>query len=490
MRGGKYKMEALSVGEIVKATGGKLLCGSEDTLITSVSTNSKEILENSLFVPLIGERTDAHDFIAQAFANGGAAVFTSRHKKEKMESDNSVIKDKVYIGVEDTKDALQRLAAFYRSKFTIPVIGITGSVGKTTTKEMVAAALQTKLSVLKTSGNMNSQVGVALMMFRLGKEHEAAVIEMGMSEAGEMENLAKVAKPSIAVMTNIGVSHIAQLKTQENIRKEKLDIINEFKEDGILYVCGNDPLLNEIYNIKTTQSYDKIETSDTALKKLKNIDVIAYGTENSCGYTASNMKTVGEETHFMFHSPHKEPEEVILNVLGIHNVHNAVAALAIADYFGIPIENAKEGLRAYRPIAMRGQIYENKGIKVIDDTYNASPDSMKSGVNVLLELDNVKRRIAVLADVLELGAYSDACHYDVGKFISDKNIDLVITIGKEAKTIAKAVRENSKTMQSESFLTNETAIKYLKNVINQGDAVLVKGSRGMHTEEIVNALMA
>lgn len=495
-------MESLSIKEIAHAVNGKILCGDENQLITSVSTNSKNLEPGALFVPIIGEKVDAHDFIESVFQNGAVACFTSKHTQ--ME------KERVYIAVNDTLEALQALGAYYRSKFNIPVVGITGSVGKTTTKEMIAAALATKFNVLKTEGNMNSQVGLPLMMLKFNREYEIAVIEMGMSEFGEMERLTPISRPEVAVMTNIGVSHIGQLKTRENIRKEKLNIINAFKEDSVLYINGNDELLHDILeaseeinkslnnvnvgnvekDVKNSHISTKIDVSEATYEKLKDANVVAFGTNPDCEYRAENIITINGETHFTLRNGKDDGEEIILQVLGVHNVYNALAALAVAAHYGIPATIAKEGLYAYKPIAMRGQIKEVHGITVIDDTYNASPDSMKGGIQVLLELDNVKRRIAVLADVLELGEHSYQCHYDVGAFIAEHAIDEVITIGKEAEVIAKAIKERKGLAKTNSFMSNEDAISYLKQTLKVGDGVLIKGSRSMRTDLIVNALLS
>lgn len=504
-------MEALSISEIVKAVNGTLLCGDETTRITSVSTNSKDLEEGSLFVPIVGERIDAHDFIEDAFSNGAVACFTCRHEVKNNE--------KIYIGVDDTKIALQALGSFYRSRFNIPVIGITGSVGKTTTKEMVAAALETKYNVLKTHGNMNSQVGLPLMMLRINSDHEIAVIEMGISEEGEMAKLTPISRPEVAIMTNIGVSHIAQLKTKENIRKEKLNIINEFDEKSILYINGNDELLSQLYNYsedynineninnnrnqenkENSQMDVKIDIGETTLPKLLNSKVIAFGTENFCDYRAENIQTIEGKTHFVLKTSSKvtenenvnvesvNDEEIVLQVLGLHNVQNALAALAVAAHYGIPVSVAKEGLRNYSPIAMRGQIKESKGIKIIDDSYNASPDSMKSGIQVLLQLDGIKRRFAVLADVMELGEFSEKCHYEVGEYIAGQKLDEVVTIGKDSRFISEAINDNNNLIVTHHFDNNSEAILYLQKVLQEGDGVLVKGSRSMHTDEIVKAL--
>ncbi|BCN31575.1 UDP-N-acetylmuramoyl-tripeptide--D-alanyl-D-alanine ligase [Anaeromicropila herbilytica] len=475
-------MEPISIKEILNAVNGTLLCGDETSTISSVSTNSKEIGKNALFVPIIGERVDAHQFIDGAFHEGAIATFTSRNIE--VEKRN---KEKAYILVEDTLKALQVLASHYRNKFKIPVIGITGSVGKTTTKEMISAALETKYNVLKTAGNMNSQVGLPLTIFRIEKEHDVAVIEMGMSEEGEMEKLAHIARPSIAVMTNIGVSHIAQLKTRENIRKEKLNIINEFGEDGTLYVNGDDDLLVEIYKAKLQNSF-RIDMNEKTKNVLEKTSVIAFGIGEHASYCASEVTTKDEQTSFNLAYEDKKIE-VILNVLGIHNVYNASVALAIAKHLGIDPEVAKEGLYKYQPIAMRGQIHEANGVKFIDDTYNASPDSMKSGIEVLVAIEEVNRRIAVLADVLELGEISYKCHYEVGEYIAKRPINMVVTIGKWAHAIKDAIDEKNPSIQTVSFENNTDAIAYLKENLQEKDVVLLKGSRGMKIDEIVKAFV-
>jgi UDP-N-acetylmuramoyl-tripeptide--D-alanyl-D-alanine ligase len=472
-------MEALSVKEIAQATGGIILCGDENRLITSVGTNSKNMEADSLFVPIVGERVDAHDFIEDAFRNGAAACFTSR--------DTAPDKDKVYIRVADTLKALQALGTYYRKKFQIPVIGITGSVGKTTTKEMVAAALAVKYNVLKTEGNMNSQVGLPLMMLRINSSHEIAVIEMGISEEGEMARLAEIAGPEAAVMTNIGVSHIAQLKTRENIRREKLNIINTFHKDSVLFINGNDDLLAKLYKNGSMFSKD-LDMCEITGTKYKDARVCAFGTEEFCDYRAENIQTIDGETHFTLRKKTGETEEIALKVLGMHNVSNALAALAVAEHFHIPVSVAGKGLYEYEPIAMRGQIKEANQVKIIDDSYNASPDSMKSGIHVLLELEDIKRRIAVLADVWELGDISRQCHYEVGVYIAGQKIDEVITVGQEARYIASGVQDNNQLITTHSFMKNEEAITYLKSILKPGDGILVKGSRGMKTDEIVKAV--
>ena len=482
-------MKSISVREIAEAVEGKIIAGDENVKIQSVSINSREIEEGALFVPIIGEKVDAHKFISMALEAGAVATFTSREIEE-------YIPGKVYIQVEDTVVALQKAAAYYRNQFSVTVIGITGSVGKTTTKEMIASTLETKYKVLKTKGNMNSQIGLPLMMFYIEEDTQIAVIEMGMSEVGEMQRLSAIARPDMAVLTNIGVSHIGQLGSQENIRKEKMNIIDEFQADSPVFVNGNDPLLYEMKGFSENSKSGKMPEEslfDRATReKLSMIQIKTYGTEGEYDFIAENVETEGNGTKFVYRTNGKK-EEIRLSVLGMHNVFNATVALAIAEQLGIELAVAKEGLENYQPISMRGQIFENNGMKIIDDTYNASPDSMKSGISVLLELDGVTRRIAILADVLELGEVSCDCHYGVGSFIGEatsngKKIDMVLTVGKEAKAIAKGVEDKNKEIQTKCFENNGEVIKYIKEIAKSGDGILLKGSRGMHMEEVVEAL--
>lgn len=511
-------MANITVKDILLCTEGKLLSGEESTVVENFSINSLTIKEGDIFVPIIGERTDGHKYIKSALEGGAVATLTS------VDLTEDYVPGKAYILVDDTLKALQSIAEFMRSRMPLPIVGITGSVGKTTTKEMIAAVLETKRNTFKTEGNMNSQIGLSIMMTRLEAEHNAAVIEMGVSEFGEMDNLTRIAKPDYFVMTNIGVSHIGQFKTRDNICSEKLKIINGYKEDNsktfaydlrdinCLFVNGDDDKLVRIAeyykalndeNSSDTNIAEKLNNcpmSDGSKKALDKTKVITYGIDGDFDYKAINIEINNGQTSFDVVYGDKK-EHIVLNVLGRHNIYNALVAIAIGRCFNIEPSVAKEGLFNYRPIKMRGTIEEYKGVKVIDDTYNASPDSMKSGVDVLLAVENVDRRIAVLADILELGEMSHDCHYEVGKYIVGKNIDEVITIGESSKAIVEAINDgikdndgsqandgNTKEIITHSFMTNEEAIEYLNNALIERTVVLIKGSRGMHTDEIVDAI--
>lgn len=466
MKGLDGVMENLTVREITEAVGGRLLCGDPDTVISYISIDSRDIQENTLFTPIIGERVDAHKFMAQVFEAGAKASFTSHGE--------IVDETKPHILVDNTERALSRLAVYYRSKFPVPVIGITGSVGKTSTKEMIAAALSVKLNVLKTAGNQNSNIGVPLTLYRLGPEHEIAVVEMGISDFGEMDELVEDAMPQTAVVTNIGVAHIGILKSQENIMKEKLKIAKNFGPDQKLYLNGNDALLaKEASNCSCSVNLFGCQHKENAA---------------DFAYYAKNIHVKDGKQRFTFVCSEGETE-VEIRQLGEHNVNNAVVAMAIAMQYGIDPEESKKGLAAYEGVAMRQQIHHLRdGIKVIDDTYNASPDSIKSGLKVLELLDNPGRKIAVLADVLELGDLSYDCHYDTGVFAAQCNVQLIVTVGQEMKALVKAVNEHNSAIETISFDDNAAAIEYLISVVQPGDALLVKGSRGMHQEEVVAAL--
>ena len=455
--------EEISVADILKVTNGKLIAGGDKAYIKGATTNSREVQAMDLFVPIIGERVDGHNFINMAFESGASVSLTSKEIQVENES-------KALVLVEDTLKAFQQIAAFQRSKFLVPLIGITGSVGKTTTKEMISAALSKELNILKTQGNLNSQIGLSLMMMRFNSNHEAAVIEMGVSENGEMARLADIAKPKYAIMTNIGMSHISQFKKKENTRKEKLNIINYFEEDSVLFVNGDDELLNAI-----------------SMDDLVKGKIVRFGIGEHCDYRAVDIVSNDSDISFTVVFGN-ETYPVKLNVPGMHNVINALGAIAIADNMNLDVNKAIEGLGEYAPIKMRGEMIDKGGFKVIDDTYNASPDSIKSGIDVLVGIKDAKKKIAVLADVLELGEMSYTCHYEVGQYLATKEVHELVTVGNEAKAIAKAVVEAGSSMRVNSFDSNVEAIAYLKEAATQGSVLLVKGSRGMHMDEVVNAL--
>ena len=457
-------MEPIRICEIVTAVGGALWKGNPNAEVTSVSTNSRELEPGALFVPIVGEKVDAHRFIPMALDTGAAACFTQQEPEEGFKYlDGAVIR------VGDTQKALQDFAAWYRKRFTLPVVGVTGSVGKSSTKEMIAAALSQGKRVHKTAGNYNSQIGLPLTVFGLDHTHEIAVIEMGMSNFGEMERLSAIASPTSAVVTNIGISHIEQLKTQENIRAEKLHIADTIGEQGALYLNGDDPMLQQLRESYTGK-------------------IVWYGMESDCDYQAVNIDTVKDCTRFELHAPFGA-HKIMIPALGLHNVSNALAAIAVAYDQGLTLDDIRCGLLTYEGLAMRQQIHELDKITVIDDSYNASPDSIKSGIGVLMAVKSTGKKIAVLADMLELGERSAQAHLELGAYAAASGVDAVVTVGREAEKIAEGAAEESRKILVKACGTNDEAFAELETILNDGDCVLVKGSRGMHTDEIVQKLL-
>lgn len=452
-------MEKISISEIVNATGGVLLSGNTDDTVTSVCIDTRKTRENSLFIPLIGERVDGHDFISDAFESG-ASVSLIQKDHTLCEALGALIE------VESTQKALGDLAKYYRQKFSIPVIGITGSVGKTTTKEMISAALSESMKVLKTQGNHNGQIGLPLTIFDLDKSYRVAVVEMGVSEFGEMDRLADIADINIGVITNIGLSHVQNFKSVENTCSEKLKMMKS--SEGVFYLNGDSPLLADA-------------------KTKINQKIIYFGINGNYPFKCEDIYSNGDVTNFTLVTPEfREP--VTIPCLGIHNVYNALAAISVAAGMGMHLDDIKKGLLKFKNAEMRQQISDLNGITLVDDSYNASPDSVKSSVSILRNFSHEGKNIVVIADMLELGEHSHEIHFDTGRYIALEGIDVLITIGPNAKFLsdgAKSANQNVLTMHCQ---TNNEAFEELKKTISQNDKILIKGSRGMHTDEIVALL--
>ena len=448
----------MTAQEIAQAVGGQLI-GNGDTVITDIQYDSRNVKDGTLFVAIKGENVDGHKFIKDCFSKGAAAVFTENDVPEDSNG--------CYIKVENSRSALQKLAAYYRSRQNVKLIGITGSVGKTSTKEMVAAGLSKGFDVMKTQGNKNSQIGLPMTMFEIEKHHEAAVIEMGMSEFGEMDRLADIAKPDMAVMTNIGVAHIENLGTQENILKEKFRITKYFDKNGVLFLNGDDSFLKTLH-------------------KRQIFKTVTFGLSKDNDYYAEDIVTVGFNTKFVCRFDGKS---VLLEIpaLGEHSVRNALAAFAVGRSLGLSEKTIQDGLMTYHNAPMRQQIHEMRDFLVIDDSYNSSPDAAKVSLNVLKSVSKGKT-IAVLADMLELGEKAASEHYGVGKHLAEIGINTLLTVGKLSMNTASGAKENG-CKNVLSFENNGDAYEYLCKIIEKDCTVLVKGSRGMHTDEIVKKVL-
>lgn len=453
----------LTLEEIVKATGGKPIGESFCDEIVGISTDSRSIEQGNLFIPLIGENFDGHDYIGSAFERG-AVLSLAERKTENFPG-------KPLIVVENTLKALQDLASYYRGKFSIPFVGITGSVGKTSTKEMVSAVLGQKFNVLRNEGNLNNEIGLPLTVFKLEQGHEAAVLEMGMSGFGEISVLTSIVKPRVGIITNIGISHIEKLGSRQNILKAKLELLEGMTPDDLLIINGDDVMLSGVKGLLSQRT-------------------VSYGLEEGADYIAYNINSLGEEGLNFDVTVDGKDYTVYVPSPGVHNVYNALAAIACGYELGIPMEDIIEGVSKFSPGKMRLNIIKANGLKVLNDTYNSSPQSVRAALSVLEEIES-NRRIAVLGDMLELGEWTNSSHTEVGRFAADMHLDYIVTVGSAAANIVKgAIESGFSTERAASFENNTDALNYLLAILQKGDTVLIKGSRGMKMEEIVNSLTA
>jgi UDP-N-acetylmuramoyl-tripeptide--D-alanyl-D-alanine ligase len=453
-------MEPIKISEIVKATDGKLVSGEGDIAVNDIVTDSRHIQEGMFFIPLKGEKFDGHEFIAKAFESGAVGCVTENLL-------DGEFKDKFIIKVKSTFKALHDIARYYREKFPIPFVAITGSVGKTTTKDMVAHVLGQRFEVLKTQGNFNNEIGLPLTVFRLNNQHTIGVTEMGMSGFGEISRLVSIVKPKMAVITNIGLSHIEKLGSQDNILKAKMEIFEAFDSNSVAILNGDD---KRLFALKGTLPFKTVfygiynEACDIKVQKISYL-----------GEKGSDFELVIDQTLYTVHVP----------AMGEHNIYNALASIAVGLEYDISMENIMKGILLFKPEKMRLDIFQSKGIKVLNDCYNASPTSMEAALKVLRQMDHKNRKIAILGDMLEMGEWAFEAHKKIGENVVENNIDYLITVGYNGKSIALGALEAGMMKENIfSFDTNEEVIKFIDSFLQDGDAILIKASRGMKMESI------
>ncbi len=444
----------LSVIEIAKALGTN--CESQN-IINRVSIDSRDVDENTVFFAIHGERFDGHDFVTDVAQKGVGAVVCHRA----VECSAPVIM------VEDTKKALLDFASFYRCSIDgLTVIGLTGSVGKTTTKEMVACVMAQNGETLKTEGNLNNDIGVPKTLFRLENTTKNAVIEMGMDGKGQISVLTKCAKPDCAIITNVGVSHIENLGSREGILNAKLEILEGIQKGSTVFLNGDNDMLSTVKN--------------------DDFNLVFFGIENTnCDVIAENITEIGLKTEFTAVCGVIR-QKITIPTVGIHNVYDALTAFAVGLHYEISPEKIARGLENYVPSGMRQRIREIGNITVIEDCYNASPDSQKAGLNSLCKIAK-NRKIAVLGDMLELGSYSETAHRNVGKYASECNVDVLFTFGNESLNMADEARKCG-LLQVLSFTDKEKLTEALLSEIKDGDTILFKASRGMKLEDVFEDL--
>ncbi len=445
-------MKKLLLSEIASAVGGT---ANGEAEISGICIDSRLCEEGLLYIAIHGENFDGHNFTASALENGATAAMIH----------HDVDCEGLFIRVDDTREAFLRLANWFRSTFDIPVVGLTGSVGKTTTKEMTWAVLSEKYNTIKTEGNLNNDIGLPRTLMSFEEDTQAAVIEMGMSNKGEISVLSKTAEPTIAIISNIGVSHMESLGSRENICAAKLEILDGLREGCPILLNGDDPYL--------------------ASAKIEGHPVIYYGINDKfCDFRATDVRQDDDTTSFVINYGEGETQNVTIPTIGIHNVYNAVAAFATGLQLGVTPEQAAEGLKKYQPSGMRQRVKIVNSIRFIEDCYNASPDSQQAALRMLSTVQ-AKRKIAVLGDMLELGAISEEAHKNAGLLAARNRIDVLMTYGELSQATAERALECGVPVVK-SFLDKTELADTLVSFLQEGDAVLFKASRGMALEDVIN----
>ena len=464
-------MRGMTLRAMAKACNGKYY-GSEANLdkeVTDITTDSRKVVKDGLFIAICGERTDGHKYIVGFFEAVSLCVIS---EKEFSEQENS------YIKVKSSLQALKDLALLYRNNLDIKVVGITGSVGKTSTKETISYVLEEKYKVLKTEGNFNNEIGLPLTVFRLRDDDEIAVLEMGISDFGEMERLSQIAQPDIGVITNIGLCHLENLKTRDGILKAKTEMFHNLKPDGTAILNGDD---------------DKLITID----EVNNKRPVIFGISYKDDVYASDIKNLGlDGTSFVINglkcADGDRAFEVTVPVPGHHMIYNALAAACVGAQLGLSSIQIRDGISKLKTIAGRNNIIKTDNYTIIDDCYNANPVSMKASVDVVDMA--LGRKVCILGSMFELGDNEKNLHYDVGQYVGAKSIDVLITIGDLARHIAMGAADYRETHYESydcsihSYDTIEEFENEAGQLLKKGDNILVKASHGMHFSNIVDML--
>lgn len=450
----------LTLEEVVKATGGRLIGEiSRDSVVTRISTDTRAIAKDDLFVALVGEHFDGHDFIKEAYAKGSREFIVSRDDTfdDAMRQSSRIVK------VNDTLKAYGDLATFYRQQFKIPAVAVTGSCGKTTVKELIAHLLSAKFSVLRNRGTENNRIGVPKTIFQLEEGHRMLVLEMGASIPGEIETLSSIIQPQVGIVTTVGASHLEGLKSAEGVREEKLKIMKHLDRGGLLIVNGEDPYLKDV---------------QSGVHKIFRVGFAAGGND----MFAADIWSHDAGTSFRLNAEHL----IETQLLGRHNALNALIAISVAITFGIDIETIKKSMAAFKPVGGRLCVKTLEGIQFIDDTYNANPVSFGVALETLKVYKTRGRKAVVFGDMLELGAASKPLHEELGKKIASYACDFVIAAGAHAQCAANAaVKAGLDAKRVHMVASSSEAAALCKEMAAPGDLILVKGSRGTHMEKVL-----
>lgn len=454
-------MKNMTLEAIAKAVDGVAYNIDKVNNVTAngVVIDSRQVEEGYIFIAIRGERVDGHSFINQVFDKGALAVIC----EEKPEGI-----DKPYILVKSSTEALKSMAAYYRRNLDVKLIGITGSVGKTSTKEFIASVLSEKYNVLKTEGNFNNEIGLPLTILKIREEHEVAVIEMGISHFGDMKPLGEIAEPDICVITNIGYCHLEYLVDRDGVLKEKTDMFNYAKKDAEYVLNGDDDKLATISEVRGKEPI-----------------FISLEDDNKPIYVKSISKS-GIEGSICQVAVYDNVVELNIPLPGKHMISNALVACAVGELCGVTIEQMKQGIAKLKPVGGRVNIIKSDNYTIIDDCYNANPVSMKASIDVLKYADT--RKVAILGDMFELGADEENLHKGIGEYIANTDIDVLITVGKLSSKIDIGAKENGYKGENIHFDTLDECIDNIQYKLKDNDTILVKASHGMHLEKIINSL--
>ena len=453
-------MQNMTLENIAKCLNKPLYqaAGKEQQEIIGAVLDSRKVAEGFVFFATRGEKVDGHSFIPQVAEKKAALIIC----------EEAPTVDIPYILVEDTFVALKEVAAFYREQLNIPIVGVTGNVGKTSTKEMIAAALGAKFNVLKTQGNFNNEVGLPLTILSIRPEHEVAVVEMGISDFGEMHRLSQIVKPDICVITNIGQCHLENLIDRDGILKAKTEIFDFMKKDGSVCLNGDDDKLI------TVQSANG--NAPLFFGRNKTHAIYASDCENQ-GLGGSKAVIHREGRNFTVEIP----------LPGEHMIYNALAATAVATILGLSDEEIQKGIAAVEPVGGRSHIIRKEKVTIIDDCYNANPVSMKAAVDLLTMANS--RTVAILGDMFELGNNENELHHEVGAYAAEKGIDVILCVGNLSKNMYEgALSVTDSTSKIYYFVDKATLLEQLGGLLQLGDSVLVKASHGMHFEELLDLI--
>lgn len=451
-------MDPITIGEIIEATQAERLSGDPAETVRGVSTDSRTVEAGDLFIPLIGERNDAHDFLPQAAARGCRAFLVS--EREKAPSDGAVLL------VDDTLAAMQRLAAWYLDRLNLLRAAVTGSVGKTSTRDMLYHILSERFSTGRPQKNFNNPVGVPLTIFTFDSRLQAAVFEEGMDHAGMIHTVTAITRPQAAVITNIGVSHLENLGSRENIRKAKMEITDFMGPDDLLVINEDNDLLSR----------------EAAAG---NYRLLTCGTSETADYRVSEVREDEEGVSFVLtHGTERRAMRVPLP--GAHNALNAALAVAAASRFGVTMEEAAMGLSKASITGKRLKIRKRPGLTVVDDSYNAAPDSVKAGIQTLMNLPG-ERKVCFLADMNEIGPDSPALHREVGAYAAAQGVALVAAVGEKSREIAAGARQGG--AAASWYPDRDALLKEMGDLLRPGDVVLVKGSNAMGMGLVADQLM-